>query len=245
MIAVQVDTNGFEEKIRRLVEMPDIIRKVVAGALSETTDDLHTRLKLEVQQNIDRPTRYVTGGLKKRQIRGRNGVGVERAGVYWEFFPAGRSPEDIMRPHVFGGTRSQKAHERRLTSASGLIPAGTYAIMGRDYPRDKHGNITGARYSQMLSSLGTISEAARSQLPKASQRNRKGVSYYVHKRGGVPVAIVERKGEGRTVMVMLTTKAPVYRKRPMGGYFQAAQKQVNYSLPLHFNRILNRYASRL
>lgn len=240
MLAMQIDTSDFERKVKILAEMPDTIRKVIVGSLSDTVDDLHTRQQMEMKAVFNNPTAYVVKGIKKRYPGGRMGQGSAKAGTYFEFFPMGKSPEDIVKPHVFGGPRSQKRSERRLSQLG--ITNGKFTIMGEHYPRNGSGDISGARYTEMLSNLNALSETARSQMPKGRQKNRKGVSFFLVKRGGLPIAIAERRGTDVKVMLAFARKTN-YQKRY--DYFGVGEKQVAYSLPLHFNRIFNRYMSRI
>lgn len=240
MLALQIDTKDWDRKLRQLAETPEIIRKAVTGALSDTVDDLHTRQKLEMKQVFNNPTPYIMNGIKKRYPGGKMGQGVMKAGTYFEFFPVGKSPEDIVKPHVFGGNRQQKRSERRI-SGLGYNPGG-YTIMGSEYPKNNSGDISGARYTQMLHQLGALSQFARQSMPKSRQKDRKGTSYYVIRRGGVPIAIGERNGSSTRIMLVFARNVQ-YQKRY--DYFGVGERQVAYSLPLHFNRIVNRYMSRM
>lgn len=240
MLALKVDNSEFDAKLRQLAEMPDMIRKAVTGALSETVDDLHTRQKLEMKQVFNNPTPYILNGIKKRYPGGKMGQGVQKAGTFFEFFPVGKSPEDIVKPHVFGGQRQHKKSERRI-SGLGFNPGG-YTIMGSEYPKNNSGDISGARYTQMLHQLGALSQFARQSMPKSRQKDRKGTSYYVIRRGDTPIAIGERNGSSTRIMLVFARNVQ-YQKRY--DYFGVGERQVAYSLPLHFNRIVQRYISRM
>lgn len=240
MLAMQIETPDWDRKLRQLAETPEIIRKAVTGALSDTVDDLHTRQQLEMKQVFNNPTPYIMRGLKKRYPGGKMGQGVMKAGTYFEFFPVGKSPEDIVKPHVFGGKRQQKRSERRI-SGLGFNPGG-YTIMGSEYPKNNSGDIPGARYTQMLHQLGALSAFARQSMPKSKQKDRKGTSYYVIRRGDVPIAIGERNGASTRIMLVFARNVQ-YQKRY--DYFGVGERQVAYSLPLHFQRIVNRYMSRM
>jgi hypothetical protein len=240
MLAMQVDTSDFQTKMRQLAQLPDIIGKVVRASLSDTVDDLHTRQSMEMRQVFNNPTPYVMRGLRKRYPGGKYGQGVAKAGTYFEYFPVGKSPEDIIKPHVFGGSRPQKRSERKLNQIGYNV--GGYTIMGSEYPKNGSGDISGARYTQMLHQLGALSEMARQSMPKNRQKDRKGTSYYVIKRGGVPIAIGERTGSSTRIMLVFAQNVQYQKKYD---YFGVGEKQVEFSLPLHFNRILNRYISRM
>jgi len=214
MLAVKVEgLSEFERKVRALAEMPDAIARAVNFAAADTVDQMHGALNTEVERVFDRPTGYVKRGLKKRYPTGkaRKGfmepMGADKAGVYYEFFGAGMSPEAVMKPHVYGGPRRRKPFERRLEQ---VVGAGYHGIMATGYPRNRNGNISGARYTQMLSALNTI-ETAR---PGAKRRKAaKTITYYVAKKGGMPVAIMERRGKSVRPMIALTRKRPMYQKR--------------------------------
>lgn len=254
MLSVRVETSDFDAKAKQLAQMPDIIRKAVVGALSDTIDDLLSRQRLEMGQVFNNPTKYVTKGLKGfypgqgpvRSIgaKGRTGANVTQAGTYFEYFPVNSSPEDIVAPNVFGGPRRHKRSERKLWGLRG-IPAGQFTAMGREYPKNNSGDIIGARYSHMLQQFGAISDTA--PVKKKKGRSGKGVSYFAMvpkggKRGDKPFAIGER--DGRRIRIMLVmADTPNYPKRYK--YFETGEKQVAYSLPLHFNRIIDRYMSRM
>jgi hypothetical protein len=250
MLAMRIDTSDFDKGLRVLAETPDMIRKAVVGALSDTVDDLYTRQELEMKSVFNKPSPYILRGLKKsypggregQSSRARFGQGVLRAGTFFEYSKGSGSPEAIVKPHVFGGQRSRKASERRLQDRVALL--GTQdTVQGRNYPRGSGGDINGARYSEMLAAVGALSETARSAMPKGKQRDRKNVSFFVIKREGAPIGIAERRGKDIKIMLVNTKKKAVYKKRY--DYFGVGQKQVAYSLPLHFNRIINRMISRL
>lgn len=235
-LALQVDDN-LSAGMRRLAEMPNLIASAVRGALADTIDDLHTRELMEMDAAFDRPTPYVKRGLKKRYP---NKAGVLQAGIYFEEWPFGHSPADIIKPHVFGGGRRQKGSERRL---------GEWTAMAEGYPRNQYGNITGGRYTQMLNEVGALLDVAKrspntKRASAAQKRQEKGWQFFVLKnKSGQPVGIAERRGPKSLKLMLRFTRQPNYTKR--FAYFEVAQRQVAYSLPLHFNRIINRYASRL
>lgn len=241
MLAMKVDTADWDTKLRQLAETPDLIRKAVVGALSDTVDDLDKRQKFEMRRVFNNPKPYVLGGLKKVYPGGKRGD-IAKAGTFFAYFPVGKSPEDIVKPHVFGGSRRQKRNEQRLNQIG--LNRGGFTIMGNEYPKDASGDIPGARYTQMLHQIGALSDMARQALPKSKQKDRKGTSYYVIKRGGVPIAIGERTGSSTRIMLVFARNVQ-YRKNVKYDYFDIGRNQVEWSLPLHFNRIINRYISRM
>lgn len=92
----------------------------------------------------------------------------------------------------------------------------------------------------MLSNLGTISEARPGQ---KRRKQAKSVDFYIARRGGQPIAVIERRGKTTSVMLALTRKAPQYR--PRYDFFGSGARQVAVSFPRHFDRILRRYASKV
>lgn len=244
MLALKVDTSDFERQIRRIAEFPDVIRKTVVGAIADTVDDMHTREIMEMKAVFDRPTPWIMRGLKKRYPGGSFKVVEDDAGIYFEFFPAGagKSQEDVMKPHVFGGPRALKGSERRMLN-NPQIPEGTWTAMGIRYPRNSYGNIPGARYTQAIQALGVMSPEAMSVLPKGKQKGRKNTQYFVFKRKGAsePFGIAERRGKEFNIILKFVSP-PDYKKR--FDYFGVGHKQFHSSFPKHFARILNKYMTR-
>jgi len=249
MLALKMDTSDLDRKFKMLLEMPKTIEKAVVGAMADTVDDVHKRQLDEMGLSFAKVSPYVKKGLVKalpygrdRQFGGKRlGQSLANSGTYFEEFPARGSPNAIVRPNVFGGTRGKKASENRL-KMQGILPAGGFTIQGNDYPKGSGGNINGARYSEMLAAIGALSETARSQMPKGKQKNRKNVSFFVLRRGGAPIGIAERRGND--VKVMLAFARNVNYK-PIYPFHKVGREQLNYSLPRHFDRILKRYLDRL
>jgi hypothetical protein len=226
--------------------MPGLIEKAVVGAMSETVNDIHAAQIQEMKLSFDRPTPWLQKGLvkalpygKDRQFGGkRMGQTLAQSGTYFEEFPVGRSPNDVVRPHVYGGSRPRKANEKRLASI-GALPQGSYAIMGRAYPKNNYGNIPGSVYSRMLADLGTIPTAQASK-----KRQGKSAKFFVMTAEGsnVPTHIAERVGNN-LITVLAFAQSANYQTRYQ--YHKVGRDQLAYSLPRHFDRILNRYMSRL
>lgn len=244
-MALKIDTSDLDEKFKRLLEMPQLIEKAVVGAMTEAVHDVHKRQVDEMKVVFDRPTPWIQKGLvkalpygKDRQVGGRRfGQTLANSGTYFENFPVGRSPSDVIRPHVYGGGRRQKANEKRLQSI-GAIPLGGYAIMGNGYPRNGYGNIPGSVYSKMLADLGTIPTAK-----AGKKREGKRAQFFVMQdESGNPTHIAERVGDDvRTVLVF--TQSVNYTVRY--DFHKVGREQLAYSLPRHFDRILARYLSRM
>lgn len=237
MLKVKVEAPKIDQVVQKFATLPDAIRRTVIFSLNDTVDDLHKRQLMEMDRVFDRPTPYVKRGLRKRFAAGRarsgfRAPGAEMAGIYFEDFPVGKSPEDIIKPHVFGGSRPLKRSERRLQQF-GVLPGGKYTVMGSAFEKNRHGNITGARYTQALSDLATIDTASR-----AFKGKRKTREFFIARNdAGQPIGIAERRG-GKRVMMLVFTNAPQYKKRYR--YFEVGQAQVAVSLPRHFNRIMNK-----
>jgi hypothetical protein len=246
MLALKIDTSDLDRKLALMMEMPGLIEKAVVGAMTETVNDIHAAQIQEMKLSFDRPTLWLQKGLVKSLPYGRDaqygnkrlGQTLAKSGTYFEEFPVGRSPNDVIRPHVYGGTRPRKANEKRLASI-GALSQGGFAIMGRDYPKNIYGNIPGSVYSRMLADLGTIPTAK-----AGKKRENKAAKFFVMTAEGsdVPTHIAERVGNNlRTVLAF--SQSVNYQKRY--NYHKVGKEQLAYSLPRHFDRILKKYMNRL
>lgn len=254
MLAMKLDTSDLDRKFQMLVQMPQTIEKAVVGAMADTVNDIHAAQTRQMEMSFSKLSPYVKKGLVKalpygrdRQYGGKRlGQTLANSGTYFEDFPSRGSPNAIIAPNVFGGKRKEKASESRLKSLGFVMPNG-FTVQGKDYPKGANGNINGARYSEMLAALGALSETARSQMPKGKQRSRKGVSFFAMvpkggKKGDRPMAIGERRGKDLKIM-LVPVASVTYKKRY--DYYGVGQKQLAYSLPRHFDRILKRYLDRM
>lgn len=240
MLSIKVDKAELDRKFKMILEMPRTIEKAVVGAVAETVNDVHRAQLAEMKMSLDKDSPYLKRGLWKVMPFGKGGTITEAGTRFNNVGPRG-SPAAIIGPNIKGGGRGNKASAKAL-AAKGILPAGYFTVEGRNYPRDAKGNITRGRYSQMLDALGAISKEDRSKQPKGAQRDRKGVSYFVIKRGGKNFAIVERKGKQTQIMLVFVNKTNYPAKFDYEG---AGDKQFAYSFPRHVDRILARYMSRL
>jgi len=242
---LRVDTNDLDRKFALMMEMPGLIEKAVVGAMSETVNDVHAAQIQEMKLSFDRPTPWLQKGLIKALPYGRDaqfggkrlGQSLAKSGTYFEEFPVGRSPNDVVRPHVYGGKRPYKASEQRLKGI-GAIKGDKISVMSYSAPRNGNGNIPGSVYSRMLADLGTIPTAK-----AAKKREGKSAKFFVVRREDGLEFIAERIGNDiRPVLMFFDWKAG-YKK--IYNYEGVGKQQLAYSLPRHFDRILTRYMSRL
>lgn len=244
-MALKIDTSDLDEKFKRLLEMPQLIEKAVVGAVSETVNDMYDAAVKEMRLVFDRPTPWLERGIikalpygKDRQVGGRRlGQSISDSGLYFEEFGKGLSQNDVIRPHVYGGARKKKPNEKGLASVGAFTSNGQYAIMARGYPKDKHGNIPGSVYSRMLADLGAIPTAR-----AGKKREGKPAKFFVMRNESGQEYIAERVGDDlRPVLIFVDSVN--YKKRY--DFHRVGKTQIAVSLPLHFNRILNRYLGRL
>lgn len=251
MLKPSVDPRSFrdlDEATKLIAQMPEVLRKIVSATVDDTMKDVYDRELKEIDRVFDRPTPYVKRGLKRTRSGARRGMfraGQSRAlvgdaAVYFETFRGrgGTSPNDVMAPHVFGGSRKMKRSEVRLRANRGT----TYMVPTRSMPRDQYGNPSGARMSQMLQELGMFETARPGQRRK--RKNRKTASYFLMGPRNNPVGIGERKGKGPPKMMMkFRNRAPQYSTRY--DFYGVGRAQALVSAPRHFARILRSYKTRL
>ena len=245
MLAMKIDTSDLDRKFALMKEMPALIEKAVVGAMSETVNDVHRRQVDEMKVVFDRPTQWLQKGLIKALPYGKDGqfggkrLGqtLAKSGTYFEEFPTGRSPNDVVRPHVYGGSRRQKANEKRLASI-GALTENKIAVMSYSAPRNGYGNIPGSMYARMLADLGTIPTAQ-----AAKKRKGKSAKFFIVRREDGLEFVAERVGDTIRPMLMFFNWKNGYKKTYQ--YHKVGKEQLAYSLPRHFDRILARYMNRL
>ncbi|MGA1108247.1 MAG: hypothetical protein ACO3TX_06790 [Pseudomonadales bacterium] len=258
MTAVAVRVEGldeFERKVRALAELPDMIVSGVNAALSDTVDDLYAREIQEFNLFFDRPTPWLRRGFIKMYpggydggVRGnrRFGQTAMRAGLTVEEFPIRGSQADVLAPHIHGGPRSLKRNEKRLNNVVPLS-SGKPWIMGRNFPKNQYGNIAGHWYSKALHEIGAANEVmpgGRNSTRSAAlaSRSKKGRGFFVPR--NKPWLLMERTGK-KSVRVFLVRSQGGTNYTNKFRYYEVGRQQVQYSLPLHFNRNIERLLKRI
>ncbi len=120
-----------------------------------------------------------------RDIHGRNvGFGRSSSGVF----------ERVLEPHIEGGVRLPKASEIRLRAA-GVLPAGWFAIPGKDAPLNAYGNLSGDWWMMLLSWLNagqwSRQGAIQNQAEKVTNRKNK-----LQRQGATMFAVIPNRGSG-------------------------------------------------
>lgn len=240
MLAMKLDTGDLDRKFKMILEMPKTIEKAVVAAVADTVKDVHRAQLTEMKMSLAKESPFLNRGLYKIQPFGQ-GRDIASSGTRFNNKGERGSPAAIIGPNIKGGGRGNKASAKRLIT-EGILSVQDFTVEGRDYPRDSRGNISRARYSAMLAAVGAMSKEARATLPKSGQKDRKNVSFFVIKRGGEPIGIAERRGKDVKIMLVFV-RGTNYREK--FDYYGVGRKQLAYSLPRHFDRILLRYMSKL
>lgn len=247
MLAMKVESKQLDAVFEQLLSMPRLIEKAVVGAITDTVHDIHTRQIKEMEMVFDAPTPWLKKGLVKALPYGRDrgqfggkrlGQTIGNSGVYFEEFSTGRSPNDVVRPHVYGGTRKKKANEKRLASIGAFTSNDQFAVMGLAQPRNQYGNIPGSVYSRMLADLGAI----RTAQPLTKEGKAKAAKFFVMKNESGQEYIAERIGDDLRTVLVFVDKVN-YKKRY--NFHEVANQQFEVSMPRHLDRILKRYMSRM
>lgn len=128
--------------------------------------------------------------------------------------------------HIRGGTRVAKKTEV-LMKAAGALRAGEFMIPGEAAQLDAYGNIKAQQIQDILSSLGTQSDALKhtkgktlkAAYRKISSRKKRAADYFVVRKGNARSAhlaegVWQRYGGTKIRPVLIfVSKAPRYRKR--------------------------------
>ncbi len=215
-MVVAVGLKTPEDKIKRIMrdlqEHPSIMRKAITFALDDTAEGLKQEQVMEMQVVFDRPRLYTLNALYAVKARGQmNGDGVTTAGLAWKEFGGSIPAYKYIYPHVYGGPRRFKRHEKAL-QARGILQADQMTAPGRNYPKDDSGDILGGVYTRMLSELDALPNTPGGK--KAQQKKRAAASrffVYTPKGASYPVGIAEPNGDGIRLMLRFI-QPPNYKK---------------------------------
>jgi hypothetical protein len=220
---------SIEEKGRR---MSDLVR----FAINDTVDDMVVSQRVEMRKVFDNPRPYTLNALFPRYA-GKRGNILQAGIAFREFGVKGTPAYKYLTPHIKGGPRRLKRSEKALQGI-GALSAGSWTTQGRNYEKDQYGDIPGGQYTRMLAELGVQGVGLGG--PKSQRKARtKGDRQFglMYRKDGRPFAVAEYRG-GEPVIMLVFTGQPNYKQRY--DFYGLARRQVQTSLPKHFNRIFSR-----
>lgn len=222
----------IERILRDLQEHPSIMRKVLTFALDDCAEIMKQRQVEEMKRVFDNPRPYTLNALWVRKARGEQSLS---AGIaFREFGVKGTPAYKYLMPHIVGGPRRQKRHERAL-QATGILPAGSFTAQGSRYPKDSYGDITGGAYTRMLAELDSLPEmtGGRKQFQKKRKDESKRFRVFFFKGASFPSGIIEDRGGEGTIMLKFI-KAPNYKIRY--DFYGLAERTALEQFPIQLER---------
>lgn len=205
-------------------ELPNMIRWtdamsrqlpwMVAKAMTESSKKAQDAIKAQAPQKIDRPTPFT---LNSTFVKFASPRKLESSVGFKDFASKGTPAAKYLQPIVKGQPRNAKRSEVALRRAGVLrsnefiVPTGVYPLRLNQY-----GNLSGGKYTQVLSRLkalgeqgytGNVSRSGR------SQRKRAQLDYFVGRPGGLPRGIYARVGRKKRGFhtVFYITRQPTYQ----------------------------------
>lgn len=209
---IKVTPKGAERDLARLARFESQITFATALALTRTAQTIEGRLKQEMQNVFDRPTRWTLNSLRvspatKKKLEAR----------VWMKDEADKSipATKWLTPEITGGPRQDKASERNLRQR-GILPSGKYIMPGRSAKLDQYGNLPKGVITKALSGISGFDQRGFNANATGSRRSRaKGNSkrYFVMYRGKTPIGIAERTSRNRMSVLLAFVGRPAYPRR--------------------------------
>lgn len=220
---ITLDIRNLDEVQRQLRNLAqEQLPYAMMTAINTTAFKVKSALQAEMRTVFDRPTPWIINqvavakatkdnltavvgtpeGVKDATGKGMGFSRTTSSGVY----------ERIIAPHVVGGSREQRAAERRLTRV-GLLPAGWRVVPSEDAPLDQYGNLSSAWWVQLLSWVNAMNwssqGASQNRAEKTSKRKNK------LERQGISVFVIPPWGKGRARSKLYPG---LYLRQEKGGY---------------------------
>ncbi len=167
------------------------------------------------------------------------GEAIANASLMWrEFAGKGNAAGKYLRPIIFGQPRRAKGFEVALRR-KGFLARGDYLVPAPGQRLNKYGNLTAARYRQILSTLGASSDATQNQTARSASRNpRRKAYFYARKGSNLHPGVYERARSGAIKPVLIEVKQPVYQRRY--DFFGISEAFVRRQLPISLRQAMNR-----
>ena len=245
---LKVEVKGLKELQASLYGFSERrFNAAIATALTRAGKYAQDQIKLQMQQDLDRPTPYTLNALRLWPARADNlvaTVGFRDDGT------GGRNANNYLLPNVEGGARVPKRVEAALRAIKAL-PEGWYAVPGQGAALDSYGNMSRGQVIQILSQLRVTLTAgysrnmafgARKQL---SAQRRAGGRFFVMPIGSkVQPGVYQREMFGKSITpVLVFVKQPNYSKR--FDFFGMARRIAEARLPVEIQRSVAEHVKKL
>lgn len=212
-VSLTIDSGEISQLARNLAVGLGKFDTIAAGAMTTAAIKAREAIRREIEPMIEGgPTAWTRRGLIVRYARKndlRAMVGYQYGDGNWEDsaftrksagIPAGR----YMGLNARGGDRRPKGAEMQLRRA-GVIKPDQFITPGPGVRLNRHGNVSGGQYQQMLSRLRALTVEGSNQNARRGG-GRRPVDYFVMRRDGMgytkgqlgaePAFIAKRRGRG-------------------------------------------------
>lgn len=172
---------------------------------------IHTILRKEMEESLDRPTPFTLRGVRYKRATEREPL----VRIWLEEFPGkGIAPAKYLAPQIDGGARRHKRFERALIE-KGLMSPVAFAVPGRQAPLDAYGNVPGPFIVRMLSDLQAFGESGYRANRNGARKGRRKTNYFFVPRPGSSLkpGVYWHMPNGLLGVVFAFVSKPSYRKR--------------------------------
>jgi len=222
-----------DRELRRFLRgAPKKIRFATMRALNDTAQQIVKQERRAMRRIFDRPTkRILRGFFIRRAHTSRLQAQVKFKDAFATSNPTATA-EDIMWPHIKGGTRKQKRGEATL-AARGRMGGKQYYVPGQGARLNRFGNITGSQINKFLSGVRGRRDV--------QQDTPGGSPFFILNRNGRPHGIYKRlKTKVKPMLIFINT--PTYRRR--FDYFGIAERTIEKFWPIKMSKALRRELRR-
>ena len=227
------DAINMEKKMSNIVASQ--LPFATAITLTKTAQKIMNDEKREMRRVFDRPTPYTTRAVFAKPANKKDTPIMSE--VAFRFTATkGTVAEGYLRPHIKGGMRPVKRHERHLR-ANNILREPMLTAPAKDAPLDRYGNIPAGVYQSILSELGAAAYADTNNqsITKRSRRRKRVRGYYVARKNGRTVGVRQQTG-GSSKKILNFITPPMYQ--PRFDFYGVARKRVNLSLQNTFKYYL-------
>lgn len=201
MIDVKFTTEGLTGLQTAMLSLSGKLDRVTAVAMTRSAKVAEAEVKKQTPRYINNPTRWT---LNSTFVKPATESRLTTIVGFKDYSSTGTPAAKYLQLQAKGGTANRKGYEN-LLQRKGLLKPGEFAVPAGNNPLgfNTYGNISGAKYVQVLSRLGALREIGSEGNRTGSARStakRKERDYFVAEINGHR-AIWARKGKRGIVPV--------------------------------------------
>ena len=225
-------TFDVKETLTTLQQFSDQIPFATSKALNDTAWQVRAAEQKEMKRVFDNPTPFTLNSIRYTKATKHKLISTVSLK---DFAGKGTPASKYLSAQISGGKREAKRSEIWLRE-KGLLAPNMFWVPGKGMIKNKYGNLTAGKITQILSVLGAFPDLLQNTTRTSRKRNKKLPNLFVIREYGKALlpGVYQRMRNGTIKTLLLFVERPTYR--PRYDFIGVATNTVNKNIQRNFNK---------